>query len=95
MLWLDTLIEHAADRIDIMPGGGITVSNRQEIIASLAWTSFMALKLYFRKVKKMLEIFEKYKANLEKFQIYGFKKKEKGFDYSQKMMNGDFRLEVN
>ena len=43
----------------------------------------------------MLEIFEKYQANLEKLQIFGFKKKEKGFVYSQEIMNGDFVCEFN
>ena len=42
----------------------------------------------------MLEIFEKYQANLEKLQIFGFKKKEKGFVYSQEIMNGDFCLRI-
>ena len=45
--WLDELIEHAADRIDIMPGGGIHLGNRQQIIDSLAVDQLHGTKIVF------------------------------------------------
>ena len=45
--WLDELIEHAADRIDIMPGGGIHLGNRQKIIDSLAVEQLHGTKIVF------------------------------------------------
>ena len=42
----------------------------------------------------MLELFEKYKANPDKLQTYGFKESDGDYRFSQKMMKGDFRLEV-
>ena len=45
--WLDELIEHAADRIDIMPGGGIHLGNRQQIIDRLAVDQLHGTKIVF------------------------------------------------
>ncbi|MBF1708238.1 MAG: MmcQ/YjbR family DNA-binding protein, partial [Streptococcus sanguinis] len=42
----------------------------------------------------MLELFEKYKANPDKLQTYGFKESDGVYHFSQKIMKGDFRLEV-
>lgn len=42
----------------------------------------------------MLELFEKYKANPDKLQTYGFKESDGVYRFSQKIMKGDFRLEV-
>ena len=42
----------------------------------------------------MLELFEKYKANPDKLQTYGFKESDGAYHFSQKIMKGDFRLEV-
>ncbi|RHE83923.1 MmcQ/YjbR family DNA-binding protein [Streptococcus anginosus] len=42
----------------------------------------------------MLDLFEKYQANPEKLQVFGFKKRGEEFVYSQEMMNGDFLLQL-
>ena len=42
----------------------------------------------------MLELFEKYKANPDKLQTYGFKESDGAYRFSQKIMKGDFRLEI-
>ena len=42
----------------------------------------------------MLELFEKYKSNPNKLQTYGFKESDGVYHFSQKIMKGDFRLEV-
>ena len=46
-LWLNTLIKHAAGRIEILPGGGITVNNRDEIIANLGVNQLHGTKIVF------------------------------------------------
>ncbi len=45
--WLYELINHAAGRIDILPGGGITVDNRDEIIAKLGVNQLHGTKIVF------------------------------------------------
>ena len=42
----------------------------------------------------MLDLFEKYQANPEKLQVFGFEKRGEEFVYSQEMMNGDFLLQL-
>ena len=42
----------------------------------------------------MLELFEKYKANPDKLRAYGFKESDGAYHFSQKIMKGDFRLEI-
>lgn len=42
----------------------------------------------------MLELFEKYKANPDKLQTYGFKESDGAYRFSQKIMKGDFCLEI-
>ncbi|EJP25068.1 copper homeostasis protein CutC [Streptococcus anginosus] len=46
-LWLNTLIKYAAGRIEILPGGGITVDNRDEIIANLGVNQLHGTKIVF------------------------------------------------
>ena len=46
-LWLNTLIKYAAGRIEILPGGGITVNNRDEIIANLGVNQLHGTKIVF------------------------------------------------
>ena len=43
--WLYELINHAAGRIDILPGGGITVDNRDEIVAKLGANQLHGTKI--------------------------------------------------
>ena len=45
--WLYELINHAAGRIDILPGGGITVDNRDEIVAKLGVNQLHGTKIVF------------------------------------------------
>lgn len=45
--WLNTLIKHAAGRIEILPGGGITVGNRDEIVAKLGVNQLHGTKIVF------------------------------------------------
>lgn len=45
--WLYELINHAASRIDILPGGGITVDNRDEIVAKLGVNQLHGTKIVF------------------------------------------------
>lgn len=45
--WLNTLIKHAAGRIDILPGGGITVGNRDEIVAKIGVNQLHGTKIVF------------------------------------------------
>ena len=42
----------------------------------------------------MLDLFEKYQANPEKLQVFGFEKRGEEFVYSQEIMNGDFLLQL-
>ena len=42
----------------------------------------------------MLNLFEKYQANPEKLQVFGFEKIGEEFVYSQEIMNGDFLLQL-
>ena len=42
----------------------------------------------------MLDLFEKYQANPEKLQVFGFEKIGEEFVYSQEIMNGDFLLQL-
>ena len=42
----------------------------------------------------MLDLFEKYQANPEKLQAFGFEKRGEEFVYSQEIMNGDFLLQL-
>lgn len=47
LAWLDELLEHAAGRIEILPGGGITLANRQTIIDSLGVDQLHGTRLVF------------------------------------------------
>ena len=42
----------------------------------------------------MLDLFEKYQANPEKLQAFGFEKRGVEFVYSQEIMKGDFLLQL-
>ena len=47
MAWLDELIEHAAGRIEILPGGGINLENRAEIADTLGVDQLHGTKVVF------------------------------------------------
>ena len=47
LAWLDELIEHAAERIEILPGGGINLENRAEIADTLGVDQLHGTKVVF------------------------------------------------
>ena len=47
LAWLDELIEHAAGRIEILPGGGINLENRAEIANTLGVDQLHGTKVVF------------------------------------------------
>ena len=47
LAWLDGLIEHAAGRIEILPGGGINLENRAEIANTLGVDQLHGTKVVF------------------------------------------------
>ena len=47
LAWLDELIEHAAGRIEILPGGGINLENRAEIADTLGVDQLHGTKVVF------------------------------------------------
>lgn len=47
LAWLDELMEHAASRIEILPGGGISLANRDQIVDSLGVDQLHGTRLVF------------------------------------------------
>ena len=47
LAWMDELIEHAAGRIEILPGGGINLDNRAEIADTLGVDQLHGTKVVF------------------------------------------------
>ena len=45
--WLKELVDYAGDRIEILPGGGITTENRNEIIEKLGVSQLHGTKVVF------------------------------------------------
>lgn len=45
--WLKELVDYAGDRIEILPGGGITTKNRNEIIEKLGVSQLHGTKVVF------------------------------------------------
>ena len=45
--WLKELVDYAGDRIEILPGGGITIENRNEIVEKLGVSQLHGTKVVF------------------------------------------------
>ena len=45
--WLKELVDYAGDRIEILPGGGITTKNRNEIVEKLGVSQLHGTKVVF------------------------------------------------